>query len=48
MIPAPKFMATETEGPDKLILPGQCPPPQHSLNVIARLLSKEQNLREFK
>lgn len=44
MIQAPKFMAAETEGPDKLILPGGCPPSQHSLKVIVRLLSKEQNL----
>lgn len=42
MIPTPKFMAAETEGPDKLILSGQCPPLQQSLNVIVGLLSKEQ------
>ena len=35
-------MAAETEGPDKLILSGQCPPLQQSLNVIVGLLSKEQ------
>lgn len=29
--PSPKFMAAETEGPDKLILSGQCPPLQQSL-----------------